>query len=147
MKEALITHCRNVIADKIQSIQAEITALKDSMGTDTKSSAGDKYETGREMMNQESGKLQSQLSVFHQQLDTLNKINPTVKYKTIGLGAFVKTTQANYFLSISYGKIVFDGMELYMISGITPIAQLMLNKTVGNHFNWHGKKIIIEEIE
>lgn len=147
MKKALIEKCTLEIIAKKDAINQEMENLKISLGAETKSSAGDKYETSREMMNQEKGKLQSQLSGLHQQLETLTKINTNLKHQKVGLGSIVKTSAANYFISISYGKVSYQAEEYFMISAITPLAQQMINKTGGDEVIWNGKSILIQEIE
>lgn len=147
MKKALIEKCTLEIIAKKDAINQEMENLKISLGAETKSSAGDKYETSREMMNQEKGKLQSQLSGLHQQLETLTKINTNLKHQKVGLGSIVKTSAANYFISISYGKVSYQEEEYFMISAITPLAQQMINKIEGDEVIWNGKSILIQEIE
>ncbi|WKK76601.2 hypothetical protein QYS49_04670 [Marivirga salinae] len=147
MKINLIEKCKAEIFAKKEAIDQEMENLKTSLGAETKSSAGDKYETSREMMNQEKGKLQSQMSVLNQQLETLSKINPSMKHEKIGLGSIVKTSAANYFISISYGKVSDGKEDVFMISAITPLAQQMINKIEGDEVIWNGKSILIKEVE
>ncbi len=147
MKKTLIEKCKAEIIAKKDAIDQEMENLKTSLGAETKSSAGDKYETSREMMNQEKGKLQSQMSVLNQQLETLSKINPSMKHEKVGLGSIVKTSAANYFISISYGKVSEVKEDIFMISAITPLAQQMINKIEGDEVIWNGKSILIKEVE
>lgn len=146
MKEEIIEKCRQELKAKKLNISKEIEAVKDSMGSDTKSSAGDKYETGREMMNQERDKLQSQLGVIDRQLESLNQIKLNKRFEKIDFGAVVKTSRAHYFISISYGKISIQDKDYFMISAVTPLAQLMIGKKPGDKLNWNGKEILIEEL-
>lgn len=147
IKKDLIDKCKAEIIAKKEAIEQEMENLKISLGAETKSSAGDKYETSREMMNQEKGKLQSQMVVLNQQLETLSKINTSIKNEKVGLGSIVRTTSALYFISISYGKITVGEDQVFMISAISPLAQQMINKKVGEGISWNGKNILIEEIE
>ncbi|ADR22373.1 hypothetical protein MATR_37810 [Marivirga tractuosa] len=147
IKKALIGKCKAEIIAKIKAIEQEMENLKISLGAETKSSAGDKYETSREMMNQEKGKLQSQMAVLNQQLETLSKINTSIKHQKVCLGSIVRTSAALYFISISYGKITIEKDQVFMISAITPLAQQMIDKMVGEEVVWNGKSILIEEIE
>ena len=146
MKSEILDDCREELKSKKLILSKEIEAIKDSMGSDTKSSAGDKYETGREMMNQEKDKLQSQLSVIDRQIGSLNQINTNKQFEQIDFGAFVKTSVAQYFISISYGKISIKSADVFMISAVTPLAQLMMGKKAGEKINWNGKEILIEEV-
>lgn len=146
MKLEIIEKCREELKAKKLNISNEIEAVKISMNSDTKSSAGDKYETGREMMNQEKDKLQSQLGVIDRQIESLNQININKQFEKIDFGALVKTAMAHYFISISYGKVSIHDKDVFLISAITPLAQLMMGKKTGDQVIWNGKAIIIEEV-
>ncbi|HET8861096.1 hypothetical protein [Marivirga sp.] len=146
MKKEIIEKCRQELDTKKQNISREIEAIIYSMGSDTKSSAGDKYETGREMMNQEKEKLRAQLSVIDRQLDSLNQINFNNNFDKVSFGAMVKTSVAAYFISISYGKITIENTDLFMISAVTPFAQILKGKKAGEKVNWNGKDVLIVEV-
>ncbi|WKV13180.1 hypothetical protein [Marivirga harenae] len=145
MKGQIIDKCKNELEDKKLELSKEIASIRESIGSDTKSSAGDKYETGREMMNQEKDKLQSQLVNINRQLGTLHQINPSEENLEIRFGSLVKTELAKYFISISYGKMSIDGEDVFLISAITPLAQLMIGKTAGDKIIFNGKEIVIEQ--
>ena len=116
------------------------------MTADTKSSAGDKYETGREMMKQEQDKLQAQLEVINRNLAVLQNINTHEEYNSVQFGALVTTSEGKYLISVSYGKLHIEEKEVVLISAISPLAQLMIDKKVGDKFDWNGNKIMIEEM-
>jgi transcription elongation GreA/GreB family factor len=146
MKAEILDRCKKELKLKKLTISNEMEAIKDSMGSDTKSSAGDKYETGREMMNQERDKLQSQLGVIDRQLGSLNQINTKKRFEVVDFGSLIKTSVGHYFLSISYGKISINDRDVFMVSPITPLAQLMMGKKAGKKIKWNGKEIVIEDI-
>jgi|AntRauTorckE6833_2_1112554.scaffolds.fasta_scaffold77627_2 transcription elongation GreA/GreB family factor len=146
MKQEIIEQCKKNLKSTKISISKEIEAVKESMTSDTKSSAGDKYETGREMMNQEKEKLQSQLSNINRQLGTLHQINASEQNQEVQFGSIVKTTLAQYFISISYGKISVDNTDVFMVSAITPLAQIMMGKKAGEKIKWNGKEVLIESV-
>jgi len=146
MKELIIEKCKNNLREAKANLKQEIEAVKESMGSDTKSSAGDKYETGREMMNQERDKFQAQVEVINRNLAVLQNINTNEDYNSVQFGAFVETSAGKYFISISYGNLDFDGQPIVLISAISPLAQLMIDKKVGDKIDWNGKQIMIEAI-
>ncbi len=57
LKEKIIKECKAILSKKLELIEVELGHLSQSIAEDTKSSAGDKYETSREMANLEKGKL------------------------------------------------------------------------------------------
>ena len=74
------------------------------MSSETKSSAGDKHETGRAMLQLEMEKAGQQLASVQQMQQTLAKINTLTSSTNIALGSVIKTSSACYFLSISEEK-------------------------------------------
>lgn len=49
LKEQLLDHCNSYIGLKLETIRHAIANAQESANDDTKSSAGDKHETGRAM--------------------------------------------------------------------------------------------------
>ena len=61
-KPALIAHLNAMLAAKASNLATEIAATLEARNTDTKSSAGDKHEVGRAMVQQELDQLETQLA-------------------------------------------------------------------------------------
>jgi len=114
--------------------------------SETKSSAGDKHETGRAMLQLEREKLGKQLAEAEKTAQIMAKVPRTDDTKTIRLGACVKTTTGNYYLAISAGAYEVEGDSVYCISPDTPIGQLLMSKSVGDHFDFRGQEIAILEV-
>ena len=57
IKEKLYIACEAYVDERIKRIEAAMAGLESDLENETKSSAGDKYETGREMINLEINKL------------------------------------------------------------------------------------------
>ncbi|WP_411766212.1 3-oxoacyl-ACP synthase [Winogradskyella sp. A3E31] len=129
IKEALCKQCQEFLDTKIRVLQLNISDLEAGLQSETKSSAGDKHETGRAMLQLEREKLGQQLAEIQKQQQVLNKISPKHEHQKIALGSVVKTTNFNYFISISIGEIYYEDELYYAISSSTPIAKLILSKT------------------
>jgi len=147
LKEELKLKCTELINDKISIIKSAINAAQTSANEETKSSAGDKYETGRAMAQLEIEKLTVQLNEnkkLIQQLDLLNlqEINTKIR-----IGSLIYTDQGNYFLSISIGNIVVGNQSFILLSPSSPIGKLFLGKSKGEVIEFNGKKIVIKDIE
>lgn len=132
IKEELYKQCLEFLENKIKVLQSNISDLEAGLLSETKSSAGDKHETGRAMLQLEREKLGQQLIEIEKQQQVLNRINPKLRHQKITLGSVVKTTQLNYFISISIGIIHFKNESYYAISSSTPIAKLILSKVKGD---------------
>ena len=102
-KEQLFESCETYLNERIDRISAALKDLEADLENETKSSAGDKYETGREMINLEWNKLSVQLQQFRRLNETLEMAKSRPVTGSIQLGSLVKTSVANYFIAIPAG--------------------------------------------
>ncbi|WP_407481442.1 hypothetical protein [Elizabethkingia meningoseptica] len=137
-KETLLIQVKYAAQEKATHLEQLIESTRAS-NNDTKSSMGDKYETSREMLQQEINRLLSQLSEVNNQLDILRNMN-TKPLTVIGLGAYVETSMGNFYISESLGKINADGVAVVAVSANAPLVQAMLKKKAGEEFELNGKK-------
>src|SRR5210317_1066841 len=96
-----VSHCRS----KMQLLENAMSEQKESLFNETKSSAGDKYETGRAMVHLEMEKLSRQNAELRNMLSILQSVDIENVKKTAELGALVKTNQGLYFIAASIGKL------------------------------------------
>ncbi|OOG19116.1 hypothetical protein BWD42_03980 [Sphingobacterium sp. CZ-UAM] len=122
--------------DRIAMIESALETARDSSNDDTKSSAGDKYETSREMIQQDINRYQGQLLEANKDLMQLTNIKSTIGDKTdfVKLGSLVKTNVGFYFIASSIGALKIDHHNVFVISAASPIGQLLLGKKVGDSF-------------
>lgn len=146
MKEQLIISCENYLDKRIQRILASMKDLEESLENESKSSAGDKYETGREMINLEFEKLQGQLSEFRKLQETLKMAQRAFTFEEVQLGSYVKTTGANYFIAIPAGEISVEHEKFYAIGANSPVGQALLGKKSGEIFVFNGMERRINSI-
>jgi len=146
IKETLFQQCVTYVNSRLQNIQTTISSHQKALSSETKSSAGDKHETGRAMLQLEMEKAGQQLASIQQMKEILAKVDIS-KTATVGsLGTIIETNQGVYFLSISAGQIVVEGNVYFAISVSSPIGQLLLGKKVGDVLRWNGKEINIQKI-
>lgn len=141
-KEEILNIVKSRIQYKIQNFEKLIAETRAS-SNDTKSSMGDKYETGREMLQQEVNNLQVQLNEVLRQQDFLKTILPKQSEKA-EKGAVVKTEKGLFFISVSLGEITFENKKMICISPESPLAKAMNGKKKGEIITLNG---IIQKIE
>lgn len=144
-KKALFETISHLLAAKINTLQADIADLQKDMAEDSKSSAGDKFETSREMAQQELQKLGTQLSE-QQRMKSLVDNQPAEKYTHVQPGAVVFTNKGIFLLGIPVGKIAFRELELTGIGLGAPLGQNLLHKQKSDQVVFNGQQFIIEEI-
>jgi transcription elongation GreA/GreB family factor len=127
-------------------LQQKIADIQTDLQSETKSSAGDKHETGRAMLQLEREKAGQQLAEIQKQFELLGKINPETKQDIIALGSVVYTSQANYFIAVSVGELKLKEHSYFAISPATPIAKLLMGKTVGEKIIFRDKELAITKI-
>ena len=138
-KIAIHTRCVELVNEKINEVNKELQEIKNSAFAETKSSMGDKSETSREMMIQESNKLSDQLEILTNQLTILRSIDATKALSEVKLGALVETSMAKYFLSVPLGLIQLPDQQVFTLSPNAPIAKMMLEKRASDSFTFNGK--------
>ena len=124
-------------------IQGQIQGLEQALTSETKSSAGDKHETGRAMIQLEREKLGRQWAEIEKTQQLFLKVPKNRIAKTVGLGSLVITDSVGYYISISAGEFKREGKTTYCISAVTPIGQLLMGSSVGDTFTFNGKSISI----
>ena len=146
IKQQLYNHCQEFVNQKLKTIQKTILSNKEALNSETKSSAGDKHETGRAMLQLEMEKAGQQLKVVQQMQTQLSKIDIYSKNSIGCLGSLITTNSHNYYLAISIGKATIDSENYFIISPNSPIGKLLLGKTKGQEILFNGNPHIIDTI-
>jgi transcription elongation GreA/GreB family factor len=147
LKEELYSQCQLFVKNHLQTIQDIISSNQKALLSETKSSAGDKHETGRAMLQLEIEKAGQQLQSISLMNETLSKINLENTSTIVHLGSLVKTNQATYFLSISAGQLIVAKKNYFAISVSSPIGKLLLGKQEKEEVSFKGKSFKIEKID
>ncbi|SDR72824.1 hypothetical protein SAMN04515667_0464 [Formosa sp. Hel1_31_208] len=146
LKPLLFEACQFFLDDRLIAVQKMITELQAALQSETKSSAGDKHETGRAMIQLEREKAGQQLAEIQKTNQSLRKIDIHTTSTNIVMGSVVITTKVNYFIAISAGELEIDSASYFAISAQTPIAQLLLGKTVGDKIQFRDQSFQILKV-
>lgn len=142
IKQQLFKACRDYVNEKQQTIERIITSHKNALASETKSSAGDKHETGRAMLQLEMEKAGQQLAEVHTMKATLERIQLHTNSKKAVLGSIIRTSTFNYFLAISIGKVVLDGIDYFVVSTNSPIGKQLLGIEPDAIIPMHKSKVL-----
>ncbi len=135
-----------LLTEKLKQARLDFALAKESRDSDTKSSAGDKYETGREMMQREMDKLSASIDTYQKQLVSMQTITTTKPQDRIGIGSLIETNFEKYYLSIGLGAIPCGTEIVYAISPESPLGELMKGKREGDRIELRGRKITINHL-
>ena len=145
-KTALHQACLNRIEQRILLAQKAMDDIQESANQETKSSAGDKYETSRAMMQQEKDKYADQLDQAQELRRQLELLDPAITQAQIQTGSLVQTNEGQYYLSVSLGKMVLDNQTVFVLSAAAPLGQTLLHKRIGDKIVFQNRSIEILEI-
>lgn len=143
-KEKIIDLIKTKIADKIRNFEKLIAETRAS-NNETKSSMGDKYETSREMVQQEINNLQRQLNESLNQQALIQKVTtePSLKAQN---GALVKTDKGLFYIAASVGEMIIDNQKVMTVSTESPLVKAMFGKKRGDSFAINNIGQTIENI-
>jgi len=146
-KEQVYKLCHTFIDERIAMLREAIAGAQASANEETKSSSGDKYETGRAMAQLEIEKFSEQLGEARRIKQTLSQLVLATPGDIVQNGSLVWTDQGNFFISVSAGQFVLGGNTIYAISAASPIGAVLLGRKAGDTFEFRGKKTVIRTIE
>lgn len=145
-KLKLYRACEERVAARLAMGERAMHDIQSAANEETKSSAGDKYETGRAMMHLEKEKIAEQLADASKMRAILSKIDPEKENEEIGLGSLIQTAQGYYFLAASLGQLEVEDMRVFVISPVSPVGQALIGKRQGESFLFAGKSQNIIEV-
>lgn len=146
LKEELLNQCKKFVENRLQTVQKTMISYQNDLESESKSSAGDKHETGRALLQLEMEKTSQQLEGIMQMKEILDKIDISKTSKKVHLGSLVFTQNECYFLSISAGKIGINNDVFYAISTSSPIGKMLLGKQENEQFLFLGNTFTIQKI-
>ncbi|WP_431157118.1 3-oxoacyl-ACP synthase [Winogradskyella poriferorum] len=146
LKQKLFNLTQETLSERLKVVQTTISDIQTALLSETKSTAGDKHETGRAMLQLEREKAGQQLAEIQKQFEVLNKIDPNKENHVVALGSIVFTEKANYFISTSVGELLYEDIRFYAISMASPIARLLVGKTIDQTYLFRNEKITITKI-
>ena len=142
--------CLDFIDNRIKSIREAMQQTKASADSETKSSAGDKYETGLSMMQLDMEKQAEQLNeairtrTALEQVKIMDEMNGSTN--AIRAGNAVETNNGNFYIAISAGQLKTNGLIYFAISPATPIGSKLMGLKTGESFSFNGKNYTVNKI-
>lgn len=139
--QASLIHIEAALAQLQQAVQE----LEISSSSDTKSSAGDKYETSREMIQLEKNKLVERQRQTLKLQQALHQIKPENKANKIDQGTLVKTNLGYFFLGPPLGLLKVGQMQVFAMSTASPLGKMLQGKQVNEQLELNGRTYQIQD--
>lgn len=144
-KQDVLLRCGELIAVKKQTLLQALRILEESLLSETRSSAGDKHETGRARLQSEQGKLLNMLNEILEleksalQLELLPEGSPQK-------GALMSTDKGLFYLGLSLGKLEVNGESLYAISAGSPLGSVLKDRKPGQTVEFRNVKYRVLDV-
>ena len=146
LKKRLYQQCLTYVQGRIDSITHAIGAAQQAANDETKSSAGDKYETGRAMMQQETDRNLGLLNDANKLMAALKRVPVSGNSTIAEAGSLVITDQGKFYIAISAGTISVYGDAYFAVSQASPIGAKIIGCKQGDGFTLNGKQYQIKEV-
>ena len=146
-KELLYLHCIEILSERVEHAENAMKASQHDSNSETKSSAGDKYETGRAMAQLDKERHARRHSVALDTLYQLKAVGAQEPTETVSLGSLVETNIGTYFITIGMGSIDLDGEQYHVISKDSPIGQQLLGMEEDDEFIFRSQEVIVLAIK
>ncbi|MGY2131629.1 3-oxoacyl-ACP synthase [Hymenobacter sp. HD11105] len=146
-KPQLHVACLAYVQERIAAATQAMQAAQESANSETKSSAGDKYETGRAMAQEERNRNAVQIREAQNLQAELARINPEQACDTVRPGALVETSMGDFFISISAGKLTVGGKDYFAVSAAAPVAAALSGKRAGEEAVFNGKTVRVLSVQ
>lgn len=138
LKTELLQHCENQVDARYSQIKQTIAEIENSLFDESKSSAGDKHETARAMLQIDRENAGRQLQEIEKVAQLLNKIDIKLTSDYVRLGSLVYTDKFIYFISISAGAVVIAKENYLCVALNSPVGLILSGKEKGEDFTLNG---------
>lgn len=145
-KHLLLAHCIALIDAAIADIKKQMNELVSEAQNDSKSTAGDKHETARAMMQLAQEQLGKQLLDAEFKRNTLTRLDAHITHKLVAEGSIVETSDNTLFIAAPMGKIQFEEQDVFVISAQSPLGKLLKGKSVGESVSFNQRNITILDV-
>lgn len=147
LKASLYKQCMEYVVQRIDTASLALNHAQQSANTEDRSSAGDKYETGRAMAHLERENALGQYNEATQLKAALEKVSLSNTSDRVCLGSIVFTQSINFYLAISAGKQIIHGVEFLTLTPASPLGTILMGLKKGDQFIFNKQTLAITEIQ
>ena len=146
IKKDLLSFISALIEKRINKSEEIINSIEESIHSETKSTAGDKHDTSRELLHQERNKAAQNLKNQLMKRKTLIQLNNFPSLVNVGFGSLLNTNQGWVFIGLSIGNIQFNEEQVLCVSPISPFAKAFEGASQGDCVEFNNTSFVIETI-
>ena len=131
------------ISRQADELKEELQSLDSEIANETKSSVGDKFETGREMMSQSRQGISGRLDALKEQIHFLKQIPSRSSIGKVSTGSLVETNEGYFFFGLSIGNLTFNNKLVVALSFQSPLGKAFLDKKIGDKVEFRDRTFTI----
>jgi len=132
LKTSLKHYCVTLLEERLNTANDLIAAAQESANNDSKSSAGDKYETSRAMGHLQKEMYQLQAARIRQELLIAGSTELKLCAGAVKAGAIVLADDILVFVSVGLGRKVVAGRTVLFLSEDAPFYKDLYLKNVND---------------
>ena len=146
-RETVIAAFRMALDNALAEARSAMEELSSSLGKETKSTAGDKHETGRAMVQREMEQAGERLARCEALQATAIRLDLDRARVQVGPGAIVVSGQARLLIGVGLGPFEVPGLGRFQaISADAPIAEVLAGAAEGEVREFRGQPWTIESL-
>ena len=147
MRDIILKHLLDHVDKDLSEAKARMASLKESLGAESKSSAGDKHETGRAMIHLEQERVQDTVGRLEHMRGILMQCAAQVKViHRVSPGALVETTGPWVLVGVPLGKVQLSDALVLCVGAEAPLAQQWHGAQPGDQVALGPQKLTIQAI-
>lgn len=145
-KKKIYDHCLALVNEKLANLHQAFTESREALQSEAKSTAGDKHETGRAMIQLEQEKMGRQLQETEKLKTMLQRVPFDKSFISVQSGAVVETDNGLFFVAVGIGQLKIEDQEVFVLAPSSPLAQAMLGKKAGEKFQFRGSENQVQSV-
>lgn len=145
-KQASFQNYKKQLSDKVSTLKQAMDELIADSSNDSKSTAGDKHETARAMMQIELQNLGRNVKVFEDSLQACERIGLQDARKVVSPGSLILLDDQWIFLIGPGVPEIVEGLSISFISTGSPLSKVLMGKVSGEIVELNNVKRTINKI-
>ena len=147
MRDIILKHLLDHVDKDLTEAKARMASLKESLGAESKSSAGDKHETGRAMIHLEQERVQDTVGrLEHMRGILIQRAAQDKDIQRVSPGAVVETTGPWVLVGVPLGKVQLPDALVLCVGAEAPLAQQWHGAQPGDQVALGPQKLTIQAI-
>ena len=134
-----------LLESRLIEMNNQLESLKASRSSADKSTAGDKHEVGRAMMQEELDRIESRIVVCKRMMQEAERM-PVSTHTTAAWGSLLETSMGWIYLSVPAGKLHCQGQSIMCISTDSPLGQFLQGHRAGEKLSFRSTTVVLMDV-